>query len=247
MLAATLSRHHLILKYHASLLGFGWTLLSPLGSITVLVLVFSFVVRIDVERYWAFLLSAYFVWVFIQHVVGGSTGLFRDYAALRRSIAFPNEVVLLGAGGARMVEFLAELVLVLVVLATFHHRGVPASFVVLPGLIVLQALLGFALALPLATLALLYHDVEHGLPIAMGFLFYASPVFYPAEMVPETVRWVYMLNPVAGLLTMYHEALYGARFPDPALALTTTVTVLVLLVAGYAYFNRHRGVLPELV
>jgi ABC-2 type transport system permease protein len=247
MLAATLSRHHLILKYRASLLGFAWTLLSPLGSMTVLVLVFSFVVRIDVERYWAFLLSGYFVWVFVQHVIGATTTIFRDYSALRRSIAFQNEVVLLGAGGARLAEFLAELMLVLVVLSLFHHRGIPASYLVLPGLLVLQAVLVFALALPLATLSLLYHDVEHALPIAMGLLFYASPVFYPAELVPEVVRPAYMLNPIAGVLTMYHDVLYAGRFPDPWLALVTTGTALALLVAGYAYFNRHRGVLPELV
>ena len=246
MLAATLARHHLILKYRASLLGFVWTLLSPLGSMAVLILVFSFVVRIDVERYWAFLLSGYFVWVFVQHVVGASTNLFREYSALRRSIAFPNEVVILGTGGARLVEFLAELALILVVLSIFHHGGVPASVVVLPGLIVLQAVLVFALALPLATLALLYHDVEHALPIGMGLLFYASPVFYPAELVPEVARPAYLLNPIAGLLTMYHDALYSGRFPDPGLALVTTASSLVLLVVGYAYFNRHRDVLPEI-
>ncbi len=246
MLAATLARHHLILKYRNSLLGFVWTLLSPLGSMAVLVLVFSFVVRIDVERYWAFLLSGYFVWVFFGHVVGAGTNLFREYSPLRRSVAFPNEVVILGAGGARLAEFLAELGLIVIVLAIFHHRGVPASFVVLPALIALQALLVFALTLPLATLALLYHDVEHALPIAMGLLFYASPVFYPASMVPEVARPFYMLNPIAGLLTMYHDVLYSGRFPDPGLALLTTATALVLLALGYTYFNRHRGVLPEI-
>lgn len=246
MLTVTLARHHLILKYQASLLGFVWTLLSPFGSMAVLILVFSFVVRIDVERYWAFLLSGYFVWVFIGHVVGASTNLFREYSALRQSIAFPNEVVILGAGGARLVEFLAELVLVVAALAIFHHNGVPTSFVAIPGLVVLLGVLVFAITLPLATMSLLHHDVEHALPVVMGLLFYASPVFYPAALVPEAVRPFFLMNPIAGVLTMFHDVLYDGRFPDPWLMLATSFTALVLLVAGYAYFNRHRRVLPEI-
>jgi ABC-2 type transport system permease protein len=246
MLAATLARHHLLLKYRNSLLGFVWTLLGPLGNMVVLVMVFSFIVRIPLERYWAFLLSGYFVWVFVQHVVGASTTLFRDYSALRRSVAFPNEVVILGAAGARMAEFLAELALIVGVLSVFHHGGLPLAFVALPALIALQCVLVFGLTLPLATLSLLYHDVEHALPIGLGLLFYASPVFYPASMVPEAVRHLYLLNPVAGLLTMYHQVLYEGRLPELAPLLLTTGTSVALLLAGYAFFNRHRGVLPEI-
>jgi lipopolysaccharide transport system permease protein len=246
MLAATLARHHMILKYRSSILGFVWTLLSPFAMMMVLVAVFSFVVRIRIDHYWAFLLSGYFVWVFIQNVLGASTGLLRDYSALRRSIPFPNEVALMGALGARLVEFGAALMLIVLVLAVFHHQAVPPSFILIPALIVLQALLVFALALPLCTLGLLYHDVEHAVPIVVGLLFYGSPIFYPASLVPDVVRDVYLLNPIAGLLTLYHSVLYEGVFPAPGLVLVTLITTLVLLFAGYAYFNRHRAVLPEI-
>ncbi len=246
MLVVTLARHHLILKYRNSLLGFVWTLLGPLGNVIVLVLVFSFVVKIPIERFWAFLLSGYFVWVFIEHVVSASTELLRDYSALRRSVAFPNEVVVLGSVGARLVEFVAELALIVVVLSVFHHHTVPAAYIVLPGLVAIQAVLVFGAALPLATLALLYQDVEHALPIGLGLLFYASPIFYPAAMVPDVVRPLYLLNPVAGLLTLYHDVLYSGRFPSLGLAATTTATSSILVLLGYGYFNRRRGVLSEI-
>lgn len=246
LLATTLARHHLILKYGNSLLGFVWTLLAPLGNILVLVFVFSLVVRIPLERYWAFLVSGYFVWLSIMHVLGATGNIMRDYSALRRSVVFPNEVVIVGAVGARLFEFFTELVIIVVVLAAFHHGRVPPSLLALPGLLAIHAVLAFALMLPLSTLCLLYYDVEHAVGIALGLLFYASPVFYPASMVPEAVQGLYMFNPIAGLLTLYQEVLYEGRFPSLDLTLLTTATTLALLVLGYAFFNRHRRVLPEI-
>lgn len=246
MLLVTLVRHHLLLKYGNSMLGVVWALLGPLGNVLVLVLVFGYVVRIPLERYWAFLLSGYFAWVFVQHVLGASTGLLRNYSALRRSVAFPNEVVVGGASGARLVEFVVELVIVMGVLAIFHHGSLPASFSVVPLLVLVQTVMVVGLTLPLATIALLYHDVEHALPVALGFLFYLSPVFYPASMVPEAFRGLYMLNPLAGLLTLYHQALYEGRFPSWGLFALTLGMATLVFVIGYRYFEGHRDVLPEI-
>ena len=245
MLARTLTRHHLILKYRNSMLGFLWTILAPLGSMAVLVVVFSYVIRIPLERYWAFLLSGYFVWVFFSNVVGGAVGVFREYAALRRSVAFPNEVVILGSAGARLTELLAELALISIALAVFHHGSVPLSFITLPPLIVLLAALVVGCAIPIATLSLLFHDIAHAVPIALGLLFYLSPVFYPASMVPEDFRLAYLANPVAGLLTMFHSVLYEGVFPSTALSAATVASTLVILVAGWAILNRYRDILPE--
>ncbi|MFV1987407.1 MAG: ABC transporter permease [Gemmatimonadota bacterium] len=245
MLARTLARHHLILKYRNSLLGFVWTVLAPLGSMAVLVVVFSFVVRIPIERYWAFLLSGYFVWVFFSNVVGAATGIFRNYSPLRRSVAFPNEVVVLGVAGARLAELLAELLLIVIVLAVFHHGSLPASLIALPLLVLLLLLLVVGCAIPLATLSLLFHDIEHALPIALGLLFYLTPVFYPASMVPDAFRMVYLANPIAGLLTMFHSVLYEGAWPSVMLLGATSMSTFLILVAGWAILNRYRDVLPE--
>jgi lipopolysaccharide transport system permease protein len=238
---------NLKVKYQRSLLGFVWTLLNPLLTVSILVLVFSHVVRIPLPDYWAFVLSGYFVWNCVLQTLNTGTYIFAEHSRLTRSVAFPSEILVLGAVGSRLLEFVVEIALILVLLIVFHHHGVPASFVLLPILLVIQVLLVIGLALPIATLSVFYYDVQHALPIALTTLFYLSPVFYPAQMVPEAARPLYFLNPIAGLLTLYHEILYAGRMPSFTLLFGMMAAALLVYLIGYAVFNRYSSVFSEIV
>jgi ABC-type polysaccharide/polyol phosphate export permease len=238
---------NLKVKYQRSLLGFVWTLVNPVLTVTILVVVFSHVVRIQIPHYWAFLLSGYFVWNFLLQTLNTGTYIFAEHSRLTRSVAFPSEILVFGAAGSRLLEFLAETMLVLLALALFHHHEVPASFALLPLLMAIQLLLAIGLALPIATLSVFYYDVYHALPIALSTLFYLSPVFYPATMVPAAVRDFYFLNPIAGLLTLYHHVLYLGQMPPLPLLLGMTAASLVIYGLGYAIFNRYAAVFAEIV
>lgn len=246
-LLRSLAVRNLKVKYQRSVLGFVWTLLNPLLTLAVLVSVFTYVVRVPLERYWAFLLSGWFVWSFLLQMLSTATYVMAEHAGLRRSVAFPSEVLVLGSAASRLFEFLVELCLVLVALVLLHHGGVPASFALLPVLLVLQVLLALGLVMPLAVLSTFYADVQHALPVALMLLFYASPVFYPATLVPEAVRGLYLLNPIAGLLTLYQEVLYGGRLPSLPLLGGVTLVTLLLFLLGYGIFRRYRDVLAEIV
>jgi ABC-type polysaccharide/polyol phosphate export permease len=237
---------NLKVKYQRSMLGFVWTLVNPLLTVAILVVVFSHVVRIPLPDYWAFLLSGYFVWNFVLQTLNTGTYIFAEHSRLTRSVAFPSEILVFGAAGSRLIEFVAEIVLVLIALVLLHHRQVPESFVLLPVLALIQLLLVIGLALPIATLSVFYYDVYHALPIALTTLFYLSPVFYPAEMVPQAARTLYFLNPIAGLLTLYQEVVYAGRLPDPVLLFGTASAAVVICLIGYAIFRRYAGVFAEI-
>ena len=238
---------NLKIKYQRSLLGFVWTLANPLATVAILVIVFSQVVRIPLQDYWAFLLSGYFVWNFALQTLNTGTYIFAEHSRLTRSVAFPKEILVFGAAGSRLIEFMAELTLVLMVLVVLHHEYVPLSFVLLPLLVVIQVVLVVGLALPIATLSVFYYDVYHALPIALTTLFYLSPVFYPASMVPDAARVIYFLNPMAGLLTLYQDVLYWGRMPSLALLGGMVVATLGIYVIGYAIFRRYAAIFPEIV
>jgi len=238
---------NLKVKYQRSLLGFVWTLINPLLTVAILVLVFSHVVRIPMEHYWAFVLSGYFVWNCMLQTLNTGTYIFAEHSRLTRSVAFPSEILVFGAVGSRLLEFLAEIALIMVMLAAFHHFRVPPSFALLPVLVVIQVLLAIGLALPIATLSVFYYDVQHALPIALTTLFYLSPVFYPVQMVPEAVRPFYFVNPLAGLLTLYHDILYVGQMPSLSLLAGVFASSLAVYAIGYAVFNRYASVYAEIV
>src|SRR5204862_4875743 len=142
------------------------------------------------------------------------------------------------AAGSRLIEFCAEIALILLALILLHHHRVPPSYALLPVLILLQLLIAIGLALPIATLSVFYYDVYHALPIALTTLFYLSPVFYPASLVPEAFRTLYFANPIAGLLTLYHDVVYAGQWPSAGLLAGPARQAAIIYTIGYAIFQR---------
>jgi ABC-type polysaccharide/polyol phosphate export permease len=227
-------------KYQRSLLGLTWTLLNPLLTVAILVTVFTYIVRIQIVNYWAFLISGFFVWNFIQRTLSHSTTILKEHASLSRSVYYPSEVLILSASLSKLVEFLIEIAIVLLVLILFHHRAVPASLVLLPLLIALQVILSIGLMFPLAAIAVLYYDVQHAMPIVIFSLFYISPVFYPVEMIPVEAQPYYYLNPFVGLLRLFHVVLYEGGWPSVSLLTAVSVVAILICVVGHGIFKRRK-------
>ena len=246
-LLARLVSRNLKMRYQRSVLGFLWALLNPLVTILILVAVFRYVIRIGVDDYWAFLVSGYFVWVFVQHAVATSAGVIGDHSYMTRSLAFPAEILVLSSVLARMVEFMAELALVVLVLAVFRHNGIPLSMLLLPVVVAITLVLAIGLAMPIAAGAVFFKDIEHAVPVALMMLGYLSPVFYPMSLVPDRFRTIYLLNPVAALLTLYHEILYEGRFPSLALLSGSAAMSVVICAAGVVLFRRQRRLFAEII
>ena len=246
-LVTGLTARNLKVKYKRSVLGFVWTLVNPVFTVAILVAVFTQVVRVPIEAYWAFLISGYFVWNFLQQTFSSATYVLSEHSQLSRAVAYPKEAPILAAALSRLVEFSIELALVLVILVAFHHGDAPSAFLLLPWLVVLQLLTALGLALAVATMSTFYHDVQHAIPILLTTLFYISPVFYSAEMVPEAARPYYMANPIAGLLTLFQTVMYSGESPPPDLLLGMSVFATVIFLVGYGIFAHYQHLLAEVV
>jgi ABC-type polysaccharide/polyol phosphate export permease len=246
-LLRNLVARNLKVKYQRSFLGFLWTLLNPLGMTLTLIIVFGTVVRLGVEDYWAFLLSGFFVFNSVSVVVNAATYSLPQHAAVIRAANVSPEVFVLAGVAARLLEFLVELTLVIVAIAIFHHGGVPASFLLLPVLLAAHFFLIVGLVLPVATLGAFYDDLQHSLPVLFTILFYLSPVFYPASMVPAELSRIYHLNPLAKLLTLYQRVLYDGQLPtvDAVAGMVLVASVACLL--GGLVFRRFRTVFAEVL
>jgi homopolymeric O-antigen transport system permease protein len=76
---------------------------------------------------------------------------------------------------------------------------------------------------------------------------YLSPVFYPLSLVPERFQPVYLLNPVAAVLTLYHEILYEGRFPSATLLAGSAALSVVACAIGIVVFRRQRALFAEII
>jgi lipopolysaccharide transport system permease protein len=130
------------------------------------------------------------------------------------------------------------------VLLLFGIRPGPAV-AWLPVLIALEYLLLLGLGLLLAALDVYYRDVQHILLHVLTVLQFLTPVFYPAALIPEALRPVAFLNPLAPLISAFHDALFFGRSPAPLPLLGLLAVACLALWLGVAYFARHKATFAE--
>jgi len=234
------------IKYQGSMIGIAWTLLNPLLTVAILVTVFSHVIRIGIDHYWAFLLSGFFAWNFIQQNLFHATSVLQNHAALNRSVYFPREVLILGALLTKFVEFLMEFAIVLILLAVFYYPMVPSSLILLPWIVLVLLMMTLGLMFPLAALAVYFRDVQQAVPIALMSLFYLSPIFYPLEMIPEAARPFFYVNPLVGLMQLFHVVVFQGAWPTMTLLVSVSIVALAVCLTGYLIFNHYKDVCVEI-
>jgi ABC-type polysaccharide/polyol phosphate export permease len=165
---------------------------------------------------------------------------------LSRSVYFPREVLILSTAVSKLVEFLFEILIVIIIIFIFHFQAIPSSLVFLPLLVFLQLILVIGLMFPVAVISVLFHDVQHALPIVIMSLFYLSPVFYNVEMIPEPMRPFYNLNPFVGIMKLYHQVLYEGVWPSMQLLGEVSILYVAIFLLGYWFFRRYKGVCVEI-
>jgi lipopolysaccharide transport system permease protein len=117
----------------------------------------------------------------------------------------------------------------------------------LPLFVLLTIATAIAIGLWLSALNVQYRDVRYVIPFLTQFWLFATPVAYPASLVPEALRPLYGLNPMAGVVEGFRWALLGTTNPPAGLLLVSTLMVVVLLVGGLYYFRRMEKTFADVV
>jgi lipopolysaccharide transport system permease protein len=152
----------------------------------------------------------------------------------------------LSAVVAGLLDFGISFVVFLGMMAYF--RIMPGFAILLfPGFLLLAILTALGVGLWLSALNAIYRDVRYVIPFLVQFWMFASPVAYPSSLVPEKWRWLYGLNPMAGVIEGFRWALTGHGQP-PSIFLAVSAGMVVLLVAsGLAFFHKMEGTIADVV
>ena len=239
------------LRFYGSALGYLWQLMRPLLLFGVLYVVFTEFVRLggDVRFYPVVLLTGIVLFTFVAEATSGSVASVVERESLIRKVEFPRIAIPASVALTALMNLGLNLVAV-VVFALIGGVDLHLTLLIAPVAIVLVA--AFVLGIGLLTSALFvrYRDVKPIWDVGLQMLFYGTPLLYPIEVVPESVRGFMMLNPLAlANQTVRHTALDPSA-PSPleisAWGTAGGITVaLVLLVAGFLVFRRHAPRMAE--
>jgi len=109
-------------------------------------------------------------------------------------------------------------------------------------LLAVMMLLALGVGMWLSALNVKYRDVRFAVPFMIQIWMFASPVIYPASLIPEKWQWVLRLNPMTGVIEGFRAALLRpSEFDARALAASAALTVAVLVYAAYAFRRMERS------
>ena len=242
-----LSARDLRVRYATSWLGYIWSILDPLVMSLIYWFVFTQIFERSVgeDPYIVFLIAALLPWVWFNAAVSDFTRAFQRDAKLVRSTSIPRIIWIGRIIVSKGTEFLLATP-VLALFAIFSGATVTWGLLWFPVAIILQAALLTGLGLILAPLCVLFEDLERTTKLVLRALFYASPIIYSTNNLPAGFHWLEVVNPLAGIFSMYRSAFFADQW-NPAAVIATAVWSVVLIVVGLMVFRRlERAVLKEL-
>ncbi len=223
-------------RYKQTALGAAWVIVQPLATMLIFTLVFNRFARLDSGPvpYPLFAYSGLLLWNFFAGAVTNGTNSLTSNTHLVTKVYFPKMFVPAAAVGAGLVD-LGVGSLLLAALAAYY--GVPLTWglLLLPLFVLLATLTALGAGVLVSALTVKYRDLRHALPFTLQFWMFASPVIYPASVVPEDWRWILLINPMAGLLEGFRAALTGQPLDWQRVGFSALFAAALLAVAFYVF------------
>jgi lipopolysaccharide transport system permease protein len=227
-------------RYQQSALGWLWAVIQPAAQVAIFTLVFTMFVPIDTGStpYVVFSYVAIAPWSLLSAALPDMANSLVDNMSLVTKIYFPREILPISAMLARLMDFGIGIVVIALLLFFYQMPVSLMGLLWLPLILAIELILIVGLGLACAALNVFFRDVRSLLGLVIQLWFYASPILYPASLVPDTLRPYYYLNPMSGILVAYRDILLEQRLPNPYLLLPAILISAVLFVGGYWLFKR---------
>lgn len=235
------------MRYKQTLLGAGWAIIQPLMTMVVFTIFFGHLAKVpsDGLPYQVFALMALVPWTYFASALAGCSTSLSGYQHIISKVYFPRLIIPMAAVIAPLVDFAIGFVILVGFMA--WYRIVPGpSIVWLPALMLLALATAASVGVWLAALNVRYRDVRYVVPFVVQLWMFATPVAYPASLVPERWRAVYGLNPMVGVIEGFRWALAGGPAPG-VITVVSAAVVVVLMAGGAVYFRRLEGTFADVI
>ncbi len=231
------------LRYRQTVLGVIWVVLQPLLAAGAFSFVFGRVAGLSSEGvpYFVFAFAGMLAWNMFNGIVSRMSGSLTGNAALVSKIFFPRLILPLSVLGSVLLDFVVALVMMAVIIAV---SGVTPTLAIVtfPLWVACAVALASGVGLLAAALMVPYRDVQYIVPFLTSILLYVSPVGYSLASVPESVQWLYSLNPLTGILEGFRWSLLGIGSLDEFATVWAIASSIVLLGVGavaFSHFERR--------
>jgi len=233
-----LASNDLRLRYKNSILGFFWSFLEPLLILTVLYLVFTNILKSDVENYVLYLFLGIIMWNMFARgtTMGLNSIIFR--AGIVSKTYMPREILVISSCLTSFYMMSIEFI-VFFIFATFGNLTPSFSFVIFPIMLVSLFILTLGVSFGLSVMNVKYRDLQSIWTVILQAGFWLAPIVYTTKVFPENIRQLISINPFVPIIEISHDTILYNNWPSLEYFLYAILVPLLVLFVGYLIFRAY--------
>ena len=225
-------------RYKGSVLGFLWTFINPLPHLVVYTIVFSFILKTNIERYYLYLFVALIPWIFFSSSITVGSASIVAQKDLIKKIYFPRMVIPISYVTSSFVNMLLCFIVIFAVIIVSGAGINFLALLTLPVIMLVEYILALGMAMLTSAITVYFRDLEHILGIVTMAWMYMTPIMYDKSIVPENLMPIFNLNPMTHVIECYRAVLYEKKIPDLTTLLSAAGLGILILIVGILVFNK---------
>lgn len=237
-LLRVLTERDIRVRYKQTILGFAWAILQPFTMMIVFSIFFGKFAKMpsDGLPYPVFVYAGLLPWMFFANSITNASQSLISSSALVSKVYFPRILIPLSSVGATLLDF-AVASSILLLMMIYYGIGWGWQLLLAPLLTSGVMLTALGVGVLLSALTVSYRDFRYIVPFLVQFWMFATPVAFPASIVPEQWRWLLNLNPMTGFIEGFRAA-FLERPIDPGSIAISFIAAFAIFALGVIYFER---------
>ena len=204
----------------------------------VYTVVFSFILKTNIERYYLYLFVALIPWIFFSSSITVGAASIVAQKDLIKKIYFPRMVIPISYVTSCFVNMLLCFIVIFAVILVSGAGFNFAAVLTLPIIMAVEYLLALGMALLTSAVTVYFRDLEHILGIVSMVWMYMTPIMYDKSIVPERLMPIFNLNPMTHIISCYRDVLYRKEMPDLLSLVSAAALGVFFLIFGGIVFNK---------
>ena len=256
-LAFNLAKRDITVRYKQTMIGLGWSIINPVINMLIMSFIFGSVANLASDGsapYSVMVYAGIIPWTLFSKNLTITSSVFIREAILMKKVYFPRIIASLGDSLAVLVDSaISFMILLLIILISYFINGFVPSWriVLVPFFFILPMALGFFIGMFLSPANIRWRDLNQAIPFLISIGQYVTPVGYSfaeaCRNVPEKYRFVYELNPAAGVINVIRWCIIpGNEFHWPSF-IAALVCIAVFAPLGIKAFRKGERTFVDLV
>lgn len=227
-------------KYRRSVLGLLWSLLNPILMMLITAAVFSNLFRFEIQNFALYLLTGQVIFTFYAEATNFAMGSILENGSLIKKVYVPKYLFPISrvmSSGVNLLLTIPAMIVIMIVTNEPIEISLLAAFLPL----VLLFLFCIGIGLLLSSLSVFFRDLFHLYSVLLTALNYATPIFYPVNIIPEEYRFIIEWNPLSYYLEAFRQVVYNHVFPEINLLLICATISIVTIILGAFVFKKQQN------